>query len=177
MTCIAGLVHEGKVYIGGDSAGVAGLDLVVRADSKVFKNGDFIFGFTSSFRMGNLLRYSLNPPKRFPDADVMKFMCVDFIDAVRACLKSGGWASAESGQERGGCFLVGYAGRLFTIYGDYQVGENASGFAAVGCGEQIAHGALYANGHLEPEARIRQALAAAEAYSAGVRAPFCVESL
>ena len=30
MTCIVGLVHEGVVYIGGDSAGVAGLSLTVR---------------------------------------------------------------------------------------------------------------------------------------------------
>ena len=35
MTCIVGLVHEGVVYIGGDSAGVGGLSLTVRADEKV----------------------------------------------------------------------------------------------------------------------------------------------
>ena len=45
MTCIIGLVENSKVYIGGDSAGVAGYGLSVRADEKVFKKGDFIFGF------------------------------------------------------------------------------------------------------------------------------------
>ena len=44
MTCIVGLVHEGVVYIGGDSAGVAGLSLTVRADEKVFRNSDFFDG-------------------------------------------------------------------------------------------------------------------------------------
>ena len=67
MTCIVGLVHEGVVYIGGDSAGVAGLSLVVRADEKVLRNGDFLMGFTTSFRMGQLLRYKLDPPRRHPD--------------------------------------------------------------------------------------------------------------
>jgi ATP-dependent protease HslVU (ClpYQ) peptidase subunit len=47
MTCIAGVAHEGKVWIGGDSAGVGGYDLTVRADAKVFTNGEFLFGFTS----------------------------------------------------------------------------------------------------------------------------------
>jgi hypothetical protein len=41
MTCIAGLVHEGAVYISGDSAGTDGPDLVVLADEKVFKTGPF----------------------------------------------------------------------------------------------------------------------------------------
>ena len=40
MTCIVGLVHEGVVYIGGDSAGVGGMSLTVRADEKVFQNGN-----------------------------------------------------------------------------------------------------------------------------------------
>lgn len=55
MTCIVGLVENNKVYIGGDSAGVAGLSLMKRADEKVFKKDEFIFGFTSSFRMGQLI--------------------------------------------------------------------------------------------------------------------------
>ena len=72
---------------------MAGLSLVVRADEKVFRNGDFLMGFTTSFRMGQLLRYKLNPPRRHPDDRVAKYMVVDFIDAVRECLKAGGWAS------------------------------------------------------------------------------------
>ena len=42
MTCIVGLVEKGNVYIGGDSAGVGGYSLTVRADRKVFRNGDFV---------------------------------------------------------------------------------------------------------------------------------------
>ena len=38
MTCIVGLVHEGVVYIGGDSAGVGGMSLTVRADEKVLNS-------------------------------------------------------------------------------------------------------------------------------------------
>lgn len=84
MTCIVGMVEGGRVWIGGDSAGVAELELTVRADEKVFTNGPYVFGFTSSFRMGQLLRYKLKPPKPPRFGDLMAFMVNDFIEAVRS---------------------------------------------------------------------------------------------
>ena len=177
MTAIAGFCHKGKVWIGGDSAGVAGWDLSVCSDAKVFRNGEFLFGFTSSFRMGQLLRYSFSPPKPSVDQDVYGFMVTTFIDAVRDCLKVGGYATKDKEAEAGGIFLVGYAGRLFFIGGDYQVGEMANGYAACGCGDQVVNGALFATVGMEPEKRMKIALSAAERHSAGVRGPFHVESL
>ena len=173
MTCIVGLVHEGTVFIGGDSAGVAGLSLVVRADEKVFRNSDFLMGFTTSFRMGQLLRYSLEPPRRHPDDDIHQYMVVDFVNAVRRCLKAGGYASKEDEVESGGTFLVGYAGHLFTVDSDYQVGTPEDGFAAVGSGQHIALGALFATqGQATPRDRVLTALMSAERFNAGVRGPF-----
>ena len=177
MTCIVGLVHEEKVYIGGDSAGVAGYSITVRSDQKVFTNGDFLMGFTSSFRMGQLLRYSFSPPKRHPDTDVMKYMVTEFITSLRQCFKDGGYARRESDEESGGCFLVGYQGRLFGIESDYQVGEAIGDYMAVGCGYDIALGAMYANREAEPERRVTTALQAAAEHSAGVCGPFIVQSV
>ena len=177
MTCIVGLVSEGKVYIGGDSAGVGGLSLSRRADKKVFRNGDFLMGFTSSFRMGQLLAYSLRPPKRHPDQDMLSFMVTDFIGAVRQCLKDGGFATKVHEEEIGGTFLVGYQGRLFTIDCDYQVGEQNCNYDAVGCGKDIALGSMFASEGVEPHGRVMKALAAAEQFSAGVCGPFTVETL
>ena len=123
MTCIVGLVDDGRVWMGGDSAGVAGWDLTVRADRKVFRNGPYVMGFTSSFRMGQLLRHGFEPPSP-PEqpGDLEAFMATTFIDAVRERLKAGGWAVKNLEQEQGGTFLVGVSGRLFEIGSDYQVG-------------------------------------------------------
>lgn len=123
MTAIVGLVHKNRVHLAGDSAGVGGYQLTVRADGKVFRNGPYVMGFTHSFRMGQLLRHSLTAPH--PEGDLDAFMVTTFIDAVRTCLKDGGHARKDSEQEEGGTFLVGIAGRLFTVYSDYQVGESA----------------------------------------------------
>ena len=101
ITCIVRLEFDGKVWIGADSAGVAGYSLVIRADEKVFIKNDFIFGFTDSFRMGQLLRYRFEPPKHHPDDDLMEFMSTDFIDAVRKCFKDYGFAEKKDEVERG----------------------------------------------------------------------------
>ncbi len=178
MTCIVGLVDNGKVYIGGDSAGVSGYSITARNDDKVFRNGDFVMGFTSSFRMGQLLRYHFNPPP-CNTWDIERYMVTDFIDGVRSCLKDGGFARISNNEEHGGVFLVGFKDRLFQIDSDYQVGWNTNNFDAVGCGDHLALGAMHILKDLKLTAteKILAALSAAETYSAGVRSPFKVVSL
>jgi ATP-dependent protease HslVU (ClpYQ) peptidase subunit len=174
MTVIVGLVQDGGVYIGGDSAGISGLSLTVRADTKVFHNGPYLFGFTGSFRMGQLIHHALTPPQ--PTRPLERFMSTTFIDSLRTCLKEGGWARRDSDREEGGTFLVGVSGRLFTVESDYQVGYTRDGYAAVGAGDEIALGSLYATAStgMPPRQRVQLALRAAEHFSAGVRAPFVV---
>lgn len=172
MTCIVGLVDDGVVYIGGDSAAVSGMDITVRVDRKVFKNGPFVMGFTSSFRMGQLLAYKLTPPVMAPGADAMGFMVSDFVESVRTCLRDGGFTTVNNSEESGGTFLVGYAGRLFTIDSDFQVGESVSGYAAVGCGAAYALGALQHIKSKSPAERVTKALETAASLSAGVCGPF-----
>ncbi len=177
MTCIVGLVDNGTVWIGGDSAGVAGWNLLIRQDRKVFTNGPAIMGFTTSFRMGQLLEHVLVVPEPPEDAaQLQAYMCTTFVDAIRECLKLGGWASKNNDTEAGGDFLVGICGRLFEINTDYQVGEAAAGFCAVGSGMTVALGALASTSGLAPFDRIANALAVAEQFNAGVRRPFFVTS-
>lgn len=170
MTCIVGLCQDNHVYVGGDSAGVANWSITVRADTKVFKNGLFILGFTDSFRMGQLLRYSLiSPPIT---GDIYAYMVTVWIDAVRKCLKDGGYAQKKDECESGGQFLVGIHGKLFKIDSDYQVGESTIPYTAIGCGADLALGAMAVTAHLPPIERLTKALQTAEQHSAGVRGPF-----
>lgn len=180
MTCIVGLVDNGKVYMGGDSAGVAGLDYQIREDQKVFKNGNMVFGFTSSFRMGQLLQYSLKVPDHDPRDDDFKYMCTTFMSAVIECFKSNGYAKVEANKVSGGNFLVGYNGQLYDIESDFQVGRLNKPFYSVGCGMHYALGALEVlnkNMALTPEEKIIQTLTVVESYSAGVKAPFNIISI
>lgn len=75
MTAIVGFAQKGKVWIGGDSAGVGGWQITVRKDPKVFRVGDCLIGYTSSFRMGHLLRFKFRPPEQRPSADDFEYLC------------------------------------------------------------------------------------------------------
>lgn len=166
--------------MGGDSAGVSGLDIRTRKDPKVFVKGDFIFGFCGSFRMGQLLRHSFTAPARNEGQSVDDYMAGPWIDAVRKCLKDGGYTTVENNTESGGTFLVGYSGRLFCVESDFQVGECAEPYDSLGCGYKYALGTLHALSDAatkDPKRLIRKALETAAHFSAGVRAPFVIEVL
>jgi hypothetical protein len=178
MTCIVGLLDtNGDIYAGGDSAGVGGLSLTIRKDPKVFINGDFIIGFTSSFRMGQLLHYSWKPPKQ-NKKDIKTFIYTDVINSIRKCFKDGGYLQKDREAEQGGRFLIGYKGHLFEVDSDFQIGYFHDNFHAVGCGSDIALGSLYSTKlDAHPIIRIETALKAAEHFSAGVRGPFTIINL
>lgn len=180
MTCIAGMVAaNGDIIVGGDSAGVAGLDLAVRRDPKVFTKGNFIYGFTSSFRMGQLIQYRFDAPDHDPRKDVDTYLRTDWIDALRKCFDAGGYSRRNNGSEEAGTFLVGYRGRLFFVDSDYQIGEALHPFFACGCGQSLALGAMFAlqESAFSEEDKIGKALECAEQYSAGVRRPFVIKRL
>jgi ATP-dependent protease HslVU (ClpYQ) peptidase subunit len=175
VTCIVAVRKGSEVWLAGDSAGVAGLDLMVRSDAKVGVRGEFAIGFTSSFRMGQLLLHKFEPPAP-PEKSGALFgwMVTTFVDAVRDCLKAGGYVKVENGVETGGFFIACVRGRIFTVESDFQVGETPWSFAAIGCGWAYALGALHriTARQYRPRDAALDALAVAEQFSAGVRGPF-----
>lgn len=179
MTCIVGLINKGKVYIGGDSAGVSGYSLAHRADEKVFKKDNMIFGFTSSFRMGQILRYSLKIPDHDPRISDDEYMCTTFVDSIIECFKTKGYATISNNEISGGVFIVGYNENLYMIESDFQVGKQLGRFAACGCGEDYALGALsiLENMKLTPEEKVTKALEVATHWSAGVIGPYNIVSI
>lgn len=177
MTCIAAWIEDGVITMGGDSAGIAGLSSSARADEKVFTNGPYLMGFTTSFRMGDILRYTFSPPE-YARGDVRKFMVASFVPELKQALRAGGWEKKENERTEGGTFLVGCYGRLFCIQSDYQVSESRDCFDARGCGADVALGVLYALSDFEMSARerITLALKSAEHVSTSIRAPFVIKS-
>ena len=186
MTAIAGIKHKNGVTIGGDSAAISNFHLMTRKDPKVFRVGRLLIGYTSSFRMAQLMRYgwhkcesldSLVPPD---SDDGMDFMCKQFVPRVRWLFKQGGYmGKTDDGREDAGEFLVSWGYGLYLVYSDLQVAESHSPYMACGCGRDVVLGALYgalgASGvPTDPEKLVRASLDAAERFSAGVRGPHTV---
>lgn len=177
MTCIVGLVHRGTVYIGGDSASVQGWTSRITRLPKVFRRGPFLIGYTTSFRMGQLLQFGLEPRVQAAGEDDMRFMVTEVAERVRLLLKERGVAKVESNAETGGQFLVGYRGRLFSMQQDFQVNEMADGYDAVGSGAEYALGAMRALSKSPPIPRLKRALEISAHFNMGVSGPFFVKKL
>jgi ATP-dependent protease HslVU (ClpYQ) peptidase subunit len=174
MTCIVGVKDKGKVWIGGDSAGGNQFVIENRIHPKVFRNGLYLIGYTTSFRMGQLLEVATLPIPE-PDEDLYRFMITKFVNVIRSTFEGSGWAGKdEEGKASGGNFLVGVNGHLFDIQADFQVGENQAGYAACGSGGDVALGSLHSTQGKHPRVRIEKALEAAQAHTPFVRGPFTI---
>jgi hypothetical protein len=91
VTAIAGIVENGKVWMGGDSAATDGwLRQCILADPKVFVNKDFLIGNTGSVRIMQLLEHEFSPPTPHEGECGMAYMVKRFIPAVKSVLSSGG---------------------------------------------------------------------------------------
>lgn len=186
MTCIVAIKHNKKIYMGGDSLGSnSAMSKVVRNDPKVFINDEMIFGFTASFRMGQILEYVMEAPTRPEGISDMKYLIAYWIPELIATFSDHGFRGERGLEDHdetrtGGDFLLGYRGTLYHIHSDFQVGIPADQYDAAGCGEDLAMGAIFTakkTGIKDPEAILTVALEAAEKFSAGVQRPFVILSI
>ncbi len=176
MTCIAAICVNNTVYMGGDSASTNETSMTLRADQKVFiLKKKFLIGFTTSFRMGQLLHFSLNVPSQKKSQDDFQFMCTTFINAVKKCFKKGDFGKTEEGGE----FLVGYKGNIYKIQEDFQVEKSLDNYSAVGTGEEYALGSFFSTDapDIKSEDRVLCALKAAAKFSTSVREPLYIYAL
>ena len=180
MTCIVGLVQEGKAYVGGDAAGSSSSGQVtMRTDPKVILRDDYLFGFTSSFRMGDILEFRVPVPKERPaGVSLRKHLVTNWVDDhLRRVFEKLGYLYKDKNVESGGTFVVAHKGELCVIYDDFQVGTPIEGYASVGSGCSYALGALHALRNIKDVSglqRVTYALEAASYHNAYVRPPFTI---
>jgi ATP-dependent protease HslVU (ClpYQ) peptidase subunit len=161
-----------KVWLGSDSQGTAGTDRCFRLDEKVFISNGIGYGFTDSFRMGQILRYHSEPvqcPGDLMQEDPHAYTVQYLVPMWRKILKEHGYTSVINNEETAGTFVVTFGGNLFTIECDFQVGENADDYSAIGCGYSYAYGSLYttAKSKMSIQKKMETAIEAACYWSSG----------
>jgi hypothetical protein len=173
MTCVAAAIDkDGGIVMGADTYGGDGKWVQAeQIDPKVFVRSHMIVGFTTSWRMGQILRYEWEPPR--PSGDDREhlhgFVVKQCIPGIRKAFAEHGWMGEERDEKResGGAFMIGLHGCLFLIEEDFSVSQYASYFA-IGSGRDHALGALYATENEPAEQRVRIALAASNRHTPGV---------
>jgi len=162
--------------MGADSA--AG-ERSVNQPHKIFRIGGLLIGYTTSWRMGQILEHHLDVEDHEEGLTNMAYLVRYFIPAVRKCLQEQGYTKIENNQEEAGSFLVGYLGHIYHVFNNFQVLEMTGGFDACGYGEDFALGAMYTLKHSQflPRERILMCLEAAAHFSGYIQPPFHVKTL
>jgi len=168
MTVIVGLEYDGSVLMGGDIQGTGWNNKVIHTQPKVFKKNGVMFGFTSSYRFGQVLEHELPDPVVPEDpTQVYRWLITVLVPNIHAALKS---ADAD----KCGNALIGLKGQLWELQTDYSVLRSTRGFAAVGSGAEYAMGSVFTSLLDKPktfsahEEIIRNAIIAAGTFSPSV---------
>lgn len=184
MTCIVGIKDGNNVYIGGDSVGSNGHTSALVTASKVFPvytedQVKMIIGYTTSFRMGQILECHLRPP-RLGKEDIRKYLITKFIPHIIKVMEDNKFIKNKDSNAEIGTFMIGIRDRLFIVQDDLSVLEHYTAYEAIGSGAETAKGALYALKSLDdsyttssgsPNNMIKLAIAAAENHIATVSGP------
>jgi len=172
VTCIVGLKHNGRVYLGGDSCITYGWDEKrVLAVPKVVRWNDFLLGSCGDHRMSQLVEYDLKIERQLAGQNDLHYLVTVFASGMRKLLKEQGYSEIENNKESAsGQYLVGYRGELYRIGPDFSAVNHADTFDAIGVGAAYALGALATleNSDLSPKKKIKLALRAATRFSNGV---------
>jgi ATP-dependent protease HslVU (ClpYQ) peptidase subunit len=137
MTCIVGLEHGGHVFIGGDIQGTGWNKKVVHTQPKVFSKAGVVFGYTTSYRFGQLIEQVLSDPVIPDDSGaVYRWLITVLVPDIKKMLKANEW-------EEGGSCLIGVKGQLWELQSDWSVLRSVNGYSSVGSGYEYAHGSLY----------------------------------
>lgn len=135
MTCIIGYIDENGVgHMAGDTAGTS-VEGHYRADNvhaKVFRNGEMLMGYTSSFRMGQILEHDFTAPERPDGLTDYQYMVKLVVPAIRKAFVDAHYMNKED--KGGGTFLIIYRGKLFALQDDFSVFERPRNFDSCGSG-------------------------------------------
>ncbi len=178
MTCIVGLIEDGRIWMGGDSCASNGTTRTLNTP-KVFRRGPYLIGFAGSMREGHIMQYIVKLPDP-PRTNLDKFMATDFTNAMRKGFKAGGqMGQVNQREEHVSNFMLAVRGRLYTSWQDFQIIGPRAGYDAIGSGADAALGAMYALNpyNVAPRQKILAALKASAQFNEKVAPPFHIRSI
>jgi hypothetical protein len=179
MTCICGYIDPvGNIFMGGDAIGVIGSNYMIVKDPKVFVRRNMIFGFCTSFRMGDILKYDFEIPDHPKGMSTLNYLTSVFLVKLLNRYEERKFLTISDNVAIGGIFLLGYDKRLFRIESDLCIIEDIKNYDAAGCGQDFAKASMFLleKSNLSPIEKIEESLRVASEFSF-VRPPYKVLAL
>jgi ATP-dependent protease HslVU (ClpYQ) peptidase subunit len=197
MTCIVAYKYNGKIYMGGDTLASNCSTKYRVSEPKVMKKivrksvtehdvhletKEMLIGYTTSFRMGQLLRHKFKLPKFKTNQDALEYLISEFVPAVIDLYDKNFYAKKSDAEKmNGGQFLIAFDGRVFEIQDDFSILERDEyDFNSCGSGAAYALGAMHILSGIDdndPENAVIDAICSASLFSTSVNDHVVVESI
>ena len=171
MITIAGLEHNGRVYLAGDSAVSWSSDDAIHAAThrKIVRRGGMLIGFAGALSACTVAAAGV-APEPYTGGDIRSHVLCAVALPVRQLLR-------DAGNIDEACdLLVACAGRLWFVGVDGSVHGFRSGYGAIGSGSGYALGSLYSTKG-NPTTRVKLAVQAAVEHCSSVCGPVYAMSI
>lgn len=170
MTCIVATVNEKGSYIAGDRGASDTNIILPLAHPKVWKTGQYLFGYYGSMD-GEKVMYNFNPPAlRTKDTD--KFMLTEFTKALKDFYDEYFVFATQDKELDFGMIIVANGLMYEHDAGTMSMTRFATDHLAVGSGSEYAYGSLHSTeGWSDGKKRVRTAVDAAVRYSTSCMGP------
>lgn len=168
MTCIAGVVHKGQVWLASDGQATWGWSKF-DVGSKVVQVDDLAIAITGYSAVSVAIQNRMQLPEVPEDESKHdRWLCVQVPDAIRRCLKEAGILANEDGRIDAGCSaIIGWRGRLCTMDSLLACSPEVRPYTALGSGGDVALGSLFSTEGKTPKSRLETAINAANMWAVG----------
>lgn len=171
MTCVAGIVDNNIIYIGGDRGVSDDSSIMSMLQPKVSIKNEWIYGYSGSLGNGQLFDFIDLPPVKKAE-DVYKVLRMDIVESYKSILDTHGSSKDDDSTD----FIIGCLGRLFEFNtDDWGVAEITE--VAIGSGGNFALGSFYTSIGNDPIERIGLAIGSAIKYSPSCQGPIDIISI
>ncbi len=163
MTCVAAIEDGKRVWLAADTGVSSDDGWTDNTHGKIWKHAPGVaFGVAGAANAMQLVRYRLRAPRRPAGMDGMRWCITRLVPALKKILKD------EVRDADGNLdfeMVVAVDGRAFLIDDGLAVLQAPRGYTAIGCGRDIALGALFSTKRQSPKARVCKAVEAACTHS------------
>jgi ATP-dependent protease HslVU (ClpYQ) peptidase subunit len=152
MTCIIAYKDEkNDIYLAGDKMGSNSFTGQTVKEPKVFWKGDFRIGYTTSFRMGQILKHVWTPPQRKVDQNTDSYLYVDVVNSLKRCFIDNGFGNKDKNNY--GTFIMCYEDRMIEVQDELSLLESDRNVVSVGSGTYHATASVLAFSQYEKDVK------------------------